>query len=98
SPEKFGTSVAGGQTTKSIWRGSLTASWVILRSSLLDLRRPFIFQLPATSGRRSGFAIVVPFCDGRGARQPSRYQTKMAGARASVGGARRVAAGRASCG
>src|SRR5262244_3332042 len=58
SAEKFATRVAGGQTTRSIWRESLTASWVMRSSSLLDLRRPFIFQLPTTSGRRSTLAIA----------------------------------------
>src|SRR5215475_3386321 len=100
SAEKFATRVAGGQTTRSIRRGSLTASWVMRSNSVLDLRRPFIFQLPATSGRRSVFAMVLPLLARARARAAARRQPlpDENARRQSVGSAaRRDAAGPACC-
>src|SRR5262245_24102121 len=50
------TSVAGGHTRIST-AASSRAAWTIRASSDTEARRPFIFQLPATSGRRGARAI-----------------------------------------
>src|SRR5262245_241140 len=50
------TSVAGGHTRMST-AASSRAAWAIRASSATEARRPFIFQLPATSGRRGARAI-----------------------------------------
>src|SRR5262245_42188500 len=66
---------------------------MIFRSSLLDLRSPFIFQLPATKGRRSTLAISLPrkrveaVPDRPGARKRQRHR-----GRPCDGTLRRVAA------
>src|SRR5262245_55884497 len=51
------TSVAGGHTRTSTAESS-RAAWAIRASSATEARRPFIFQLPATSGRRGARAIL----------------------------------------
>jgi hypothetical protein len=60
-------SVAGGHTITSTL-DSLPAPAMILSSSPAEARSPFIFQLPATSGRR---AIIRALKDAT----KSRYQT-----------------------
>src|SRR5262245_63174962 len=48
--EKLAINVAGGQTIKSAFPLSALAPAMILASSPREATRPFIFQLPATSG------------------------------------------------
>jgi len=45
----------GGQTRMSTWAGSLAAPATILSSLVAEAASPFIFQLPAISGRRTMF-------------------------------------------
>src|SRR5580704_15084284 len=54
------TSVAGGHTIRSVLRTSAPAPWVMRANSATEPLRPFIFQLPATSGRRWPCDIVTP--------------------------------------
>ncbi len=54
------TSVAGGQTITSALAASAAAPATILPNSAADAASPFIFQLPATSGRRAVPAIAKP--------------------------------------
>src|SRR6185312_11530233 len=56
--EKRATKVAGGQTMRSTFPASGGAPAITLRSSATEAESPFIFQLPATSGRRLGVAIT----------------------------------------
>src|ERR1700704_1118582 len=51
--------VAGGQTMRSTLGASRGAAAVMRSSSARGVVRPFIFQLPATSGRRA-VAIILP--------------------------------------
>src|SRR5215472_15873861 len=52
-------SVAGGHIMRSTAVSFCAPSTIRVNSAAED-RRPFIFQLPATSGRRGARAIVVP--------------------------------------
>ena len=54
------TRVAGGQIIRSTLVQRSPAPCMILPSSAAEALSPFIFQLPATSGRRVGSAIVHP--------------------------------------
>src|SRR6185436_9256146 len=49
---KDATSVAGGQIMRSTLRGRSPAPRMIVPSTSAEALSPFIFQLPATSGRR----------------------------------------------
>src|SRR2546425_1548571 len=50
-------SVAGGQTIRSTVEARLRAPSMMSASSTAEARSPFIFQLPATSGRRNRKAM-----------------------------------------
>ena len=52
------TSVAGGQTISSALPASAAAPATIFSSSATEAASPFIFQLPATSGRTAPSAMV----------------------------------------
>src|SRR5436190_5468184 len=52
--------VAGGQIIRSTSGDNATAPAMILSSSPTDALTPFIFQLPATSGRRAPCDMVPP--------------------------------------
>src|SRR5438874_9852473 len=52
-------SVAGGHTAMSARAASSPPAAMILANSATERCRPFIFQLPATRGRRA-LAIVIP--------------------------------------
>src|ERR1700722_18369097 len=47
-------SVAGGQTSRSAFAATLEAPASMASNSAMEDRRPFIFQLPAISGRIMG--------------------------------------------
>src|SRR5438876_11401495 len=49
--------VAGGQTIRSTVEARLRAPSMMSASSTAEARSPFIFQLPATSGRRNRKAM-----------------------------------------
>src|SRR6266851_2935021 len=51
-------SVAGGQTSRSQACGSFARSAMARASAIPSARRPFIFQLPATSAFRSGISVL----------------------------------------
>src|SRR6266849_9853784 len=51
-------SVAGGQTSRSQACGSFARSAMARASAMPSARRPFIFQLPATSSFRSGISVL----------------------------------------
>src|SRR6185295_10460719 len=53
-------SVAGGQTIRSVLPLNPAEPVMIEPSSATDALSPFIFQLPATSGRRPDVAIRIP--------------------------------------
>src|SRR4051794_29022204 len=67
------TKVAGGQTSRSTW-GKSVAPCTILPSSAAAGFNPFIFQLPATSGRRAAVINSPRYVRG------GRNQTRVAGA------------------
>src|SRR5664279_4751642 len=71
---KFAIRVAGGHTIKSAVPASAAAPLMILDSSAVEAASPFIFQLPATSGR--GVAAMLWSFSACG------YQTGATGARA----------------
>jgi len=51
--------VAGGHTSKSTF-GSASDPCTILPSSAAEALSPFIFQFPATSGRRCAVIVFAP--------------------------------------
>src|SRR5258705_12570137 len=55
-------SVAGGQPIRSALPVTAPAPAMIFSSSPAERESPFIFQLPATSGRRCDAAIFNPSC------------------------------------
>ncbi len=48
---KAAISVAGGQTSRSAFPATLEAPATMASNSAIEARKPFIFQLPAISGR-----------------------------------------------
>ncbi len=59
---KVASSVAGGQTIRSVRAATSPAPRMILASSADEPRNPFIFQLPATRGRGVS-AMMIPVGD-----------------------------------
>src|SRR5262245_1709111 len=58
---KLAINVAGGQTIRSALPASAPAPAMILASSPIEPERPFIFQLPATSGIILAAIKKIPF-------------------------------------
>jgi hypothetical protein len=68
--------VAGGHTIRSALLANAGAAAMILESSAAEAASPFIFQLPATSGRSLAAAILMSL-------SACGYQTPTKGARAA---------------